>query len=1184
MPPFYAGTRCAASDLGMIPAGLTNDSGMATTLGDLTDCVSCSRPVPDGANFCPTCGTPQRVSSRFVGDEERRVVTVLFADLVGFTSISEQRDPEQVKRLIDTVFERLVADVESHGGVVDKMLGDAIVALFGAPVAHEDDAERAVRAGLAMQATLQKFRADHPSDAIEMRVGVNTGEVLVGTVAGTDYTAMGDVVNTAARLQELAVGGAVYVGDPTRQLCSAAVRFRPLDDVRLRGRTQDTLVWEALGFDSAPVARRWASDVEFVGRTAEMTMFKSVWSVVASGRGAIVAVTGEAGIGKSRLVHEAVRSLTNQRLGTMVIEGTCAPYGEPNVWWPVVGGLVTQLGFNRNGPPAEVRRRVARTLGRIEDFSADPTKLERMVELVMHLLGQPSSLDALGPVATRDAVFTVIVQALRRRTARGPVVVWVDDIQWAAPLLLELLESAARQLADTPLLIVTTERPTDQPALQWPPASDHVLTLHLALEALDEHESASLVEHAGGSDLSPTVVERISTRSGGNPLFLIELARLAASGSPDHADAELPGSLRALIAARLDELAPSPRAVIDNAAVLGNGGHVGALRDFAAALEQPFGPADLEELEATGMLVIEGLTWRFRSDVVREVAYHTLTKQARAQRHAGVASYLAHAEPDALDARAHHAASAAELRAELGPIPGVLDNIGQQAAELSADAAVRWFHQGAHRHGLTVVDRALALPEPSPETLRRLLLLQAEALVENHDLRRARAVLIDLAGRAEAVGDRVTRGETFRLLGSVEQIEGDLVAARRELGRAVEVFRELDDDAHLAEALRARGYTEIFGGSLSDAEWFLGEAEALFIAIGDARGRAWVQQNRAWVSFLSGDHDESNRRLERAIADFDAMGDRAGLTWSRGLLAYVHHFGRRTDDALELAAIVLEEARVWGDHWGGSMMLNLQASVHLWRGEVDLAADLAEDALAGFRRVDDRFGMIQALSTLNRAYVAAGRFAEANRSVEEVLVLSNSFGAMAYPTIAAAGAAMHLGQGGRAAELAEEAVGQLDTTGANVEEGRVVLAFGRLLDGDVDGALAKLVEVTVEASPFALAARATALAMIGDRTGALADVAAVEAMDSVSYWDRAVAEIAGAAAATGDEADRRHEGLQRLVDELHDVVIAAYGRDVLRHLEHRCDGADQSEPIEHSDLKIGGWRDVARLLVAGSAN
>ena len=636
----------------------------------------------------------------------------------------------------------------------------------------------------------------------------------------------------------------------------------------------------------------------------------------------------------------------------------------------------------------------------------------------------------------------------------------------------------------------------------------------------------------------------------------------------------MPGSLRALIAARLDELAQSPRAVIDNAAVLGNGGHVGALRDFAKALQQPFEPDDLEQLEAAGMLVIDGVMWRFRSDVVREVAYHTLTKQARAQRHAGVANYLGVAEPGEIDVRAHHAAAAAELRAELGSVPGVADDIGAMAIDLLADSAVRWFHQGAHHHGLALVERAMALPDPSPEVQRRLRLLQAEALVETHDLRRARTVLLDLAERSEQADDPVTRGETFRLLGTIEQLEGDLVASRRELGRSVEIFRELGDDVHLGEALRARGYAEIFGGSLSDAEWFLGEAEALFGATGNARGTAWVQQNRAWVSFLAGDHDESKRRLDKAIEDFEAIGDRAGLTWSRGLLAYVYHFGRCTDEALELASIVLEEAREWGDHWGGSLMLNLQASINLWRGNVGVAAGLAEDALAGFQKVDDRFGMIQALSTLNRAYVASGRFAEANRSVEEVLVLSNSFGAMAYPAIAAAGASMHLGSGARAAELADEAVNRLDTTGANVDEGRVVLAFGRLLQGDVDGALAKLVEVDVEASPFALAARATALAIVGDHDGALADVLAVESMESVSYWDRAVAQIAGAVVAPGEHADRRRGELQTLSGQLEDVVVASYAADVL----HRLDGR-AGDPSGHPDLKIGGWRHLAQLLV-----
>ena len=301
---------------------------------------------------------------------------------------------------------------------------------------------------------------------------------------------------------------------------------------------------------------------------------------------------------------------------------------------------------------------------------------------------------------------------------------------------------------------------------------------------------------------------------------------------------------------------------------------------------------------------------------------------------------------------------------------------------------------------------------------------------------------------------------------------GDLVAARRDLGRAVGELRELGDQVHLGEALRARGFAEVFGGSLGDAEWFLGEADArLRRRSATCAGRAWVQQHLAWVSFLAGDHAESQRRLTSAIESFEQLGDRSGVTWARGLLAYVYHFGRRNTEAEALAGVVLEEARRWGDEWGAAMMLNLKASIRLWSGDIDTARTLADKALAGFRRIDDRFGIIQALGTLNRALVASGRSADAERSVEEIMVLADAFGEMAYPVMAAAGTAMHLGKGRRAAELAAEAARHLDMTGANVDESKVVAAFGELLAGSADDALAVLLDVAVDDSPFALAAR-----------------------------------------------------------------------------------------------------------------
>lgn len=1137
-------------------------------------CHACSEPVPAGARFCPSCGTAQLAVLDRVVDDERRVVTVLFADIVGFTRLAEQRDPEQVKRLIDSVFERLVDVVESHGGVVDKVLGDAIVALFGAPIAHEDDADRAVRAGLAMQGVLAEVRADDPADAIDMRIGVNTGEVLVGTLAGTDYTAMGDVVNTASRLQDLAPAGEVLVGDETRQLCSPIVRFREFQSLRLRGREQPTVVWLAEGVDPAMPGRRWSSDVAFVGRREELGMLAAVTSTVLAGRGAVVAVSGEPGIGKSRLVSEALDPLLADHPDTLVLEGACAPYGEPNVWWPLTGGLLAEIGLDRSGSPDDVRERIRRRLpqiGAIED-PVDGTILdiEQRIELVMHLLGQPSALDELGPAAIRDAVVSRIVQVLRRRALRTPVIIWLDDLQWAAPILLDLLETLARQLAGLPVLTIATYRPFDDTDTEWPPPIDPALTLHLRLEPLADPDSEALVAVAVDSELGAETVQRIIARSGGNPLFLIELARLAAAGHGP--DSELPGSLRALIAARLDELSVAQRAMLDNASIIGNQGRVSSLRRFATELGQTFDTADLDVLVEEGLLVRERAAWRFRSDVVREVAYHTLTKQARATRHAGVASYLATYEPSAIDRRAHHAAAAAEIQAELGPIPGVPADVADDAVSLLAAAAHRWNRQGAHRRALHVIERALALHGEGDPVDRTLRLEHVETLANLRAGQRARMLGRELLADAVAEADRVVQGEALRVLGTIEQTDGDLIAARRDLGESVAIFRELGDVPRLAEALRARGFAEVFGGSLADAEWFLGEAEALFRDVGSRRGRAWVQQHLAWVSFLSGDHAQSEQRLLAAVATFDELGDREGRSWSLGLLAYGHHFARRDEAALELAAEVLADARRWGDEWGAAMMLNLQAAVALWRDELDEARALAERALATFRRIDDRFGTIQVLGTLSRVSAALGRFADVERTGEEVLALSDSFGELAYPSLAAAGAALHVGNGPRAVEHATNAIGRLDTTGANVDEGRVALAFGHLLGGDVEAALTTLLDVDVASSPFALAARATALVLVGDAAAALDDVRAVEAMVAsgldVSYWDRAVAAVAGVAAATGDEAVSRAEEVRMIVRRLEDVVVVNYAAAVLQRLGHECDA-----PVR--TVVIGGWVGIA---------
>src|SRR5690606_33241844 len=387
--------------------------------------------------------------------------------------------------------------------------------------------------------------------------------------------------------------------------------------------------------------------------------------------------------------------------------------------------------------------------------------------------------------------------------------------------------------------------------------------------------------------------------------------------------------------------------------------------------------------------------------------------------------------------------------------------------------------QRAYRRGMKVVERALGLAAPGSSGHRELLHLLAIGLVELHQLARARLVLADLEQLAEPATDDVMRAEVFRLRGQIEQLDGDLEAARRELGLAIAELRRLGDDEHLGEALRARGFAEIRGGSLTDAEWCLGEADGVFARIGDDRGRAWVLQHRAWLAFLSGDHQLAEERLKLAASEFERLDDRAGSNWSRGLLAYVHHYGGREAEADAIARSVLDEARRWGDDWGAAMMQNLRAAIRLWAGDIDEARALGDRALATFRRLEDRFGVMQALGTLSRVYVALGHAGDADRTSEELLVLSGYFGQMAFPSQGAAGTAMHLGHGARARELAADAIARLNATGANFDEARVIAAFGRLLEGDADGALAELLEVDVERSPFALAARATALVLVG---------------------------------------------------------------------------------------------------------
>jgi tetratricopeptide (TPR) repeat protein len=725
------------------------------------------------------------------------------------------------------------------------------------------------------------------------------------------------------------------------------------------------------------------------------------------------------------------------------------------------------------------------------------------------------------------------------------------------------------------VLVITAQR--DDVEIDWPPAVDHPITVRMPLEPLERGEAGELVRAVFGRPAIEALIDQLYERSGGNPLFLTELAELARENPESTA---LPGSLRALIAARLDRLPAHQRAIIDNASVLGAQGTAQALGHFAAEMGQSFDVADLEALAHDGLLEVRGNEWRFRSDVVREVAYQTLTKLVRAQRHAGTAAVMAELPFVPSDQVAHHAARAAELVAEIGPVPGVASDVAERAARLLHDAAHRSLEMGAFNQAVRHTTRALDLGVDDDHLARELLLFRAQAQTERRAGETARADALDALERSLEAGDRCHEAIGRRVLGVLHQRDGDLTAARRELGASVDIFRELDDDVELSVSLRERGFAEVFGGSLSDAEWLLGEAEALSERLEDRRGRAWVRQHQAWVAFLSGDTELAETRLLTAAQEFDLLGDRSGGGWAMGLLAYVRFYQRRFDEAEKLALRVRAESIQMGDPWAPAMMDSLIAGIRLWTCRFSEAEELARRALSAFRQIGDRFGAIQAMSARLRALVALGRLYEAERGMEEALAISDSFGDLSFPAMTAAGAAVHMGIGERAVLLAEIALARSTAMGAERSEPLTTLALALCQVGRADEALAHVEEANAR-SPYVAAVVSLTAALVGD------DAAAIEAADAVwdeggsTYLDRVIADVAAATAfaSTGDvEAARcRLERARATALDAGDVVA--------RELAVSVTAAIEGEPSPPDADHLGpGWRRVVADVAVRSGS
>jgi class 3 adenylate cyclase len=587
-------------------------------------CVRCGQVNPDLSKFCNACGAPLADSGR--AGEERRIVSVLFVDLVGFTSRAESLDPEDVRAFLTPYYEQVRTRLQSFGGRVEKFIGDAVMGIFGAPTTFGDDPERAVRAALAVRDWAEQ-------DGLQIRIAVNTGEAIVELEARPDHgeaMVAGDVVNTAARLQSAAPVGVVIVGEETYTATRNAVEYRPAPPVLAKGKTAPIQAWLAVRTTS-PAGERPTAPVPMIGRDRELDVLTGIWErVTEEGRAQFVTVFGPAGIGKSRLGLEMAKLVADQ--GARVMRGRSTPYGASTPY-SAFAQLVKQTAMIFDSDePSEARAKLASGLAEL----AGPAAAEEHAPQLEVLLG----LDGESAVVDRDTLFfsaRVFVESL---AMRGPTMLLFEDIHWADASQLDLLETLASRVRDVPVLFVALARPellTDRPT--W--GGGLPAYTALPLDPLSEASSEELAQQLLAAKAVANGASRIAEMAEGNPLFIEELAASIAERST--AD-ELPTSVRAIIAARLDSLPQGERSVLVDASVAGRVFWRGALAEMAAHDDLA---GTLSSLEDRGLIAREAVSrikgdqqFAFKHSLIHDVAYATLPRAARRERHAAVARFL----------------------------------------------------------------------------------------------------------------------------------------------------------------------------------------------------------------------------------------------------------------------------------------------------------------------------------------------------------------------------------------------------------------------------------------------------------------------------------------------------------------------------------------------------------------
>ncbi|MEU2613324.1 adenylate/guanylate cyclase domain-containing protein [Micromonospora sp. NPDC007271] len=989
-------------------------------------CPVCGTVAVPGARFCHNCGAALPAAATLPA-AERRVVTVLFGDLSDFTSWSEDLDPERVGAVTDRVLAALAGAVKTFGGHVDKLTGDGIMAVFGAPVAHEDDAERAVRAALSMQRAVRRVLDDERGGGapLGLRVGLNTGDVIAGIQAAIEYTVIGDTVNTAARLADAAAVGAVYAGARTAAATRHVASWRALRPLRLKGKREPVEAYELLGLLDAPGTRSGLGDeAPFVGRETEIGRVAGrLAEVIDRSEPRVLLMTAEAGIGKSRFAAEVERLAAGYDVGAgryaahtgaRVLSVRCAAFGERRRLAPLADLVRAAVGLPNDAATAVTRpaveerlRRLGQRLGRLSG-DLPPLAVDQLLALLgyaeLPAAGESGDWSAAAPPPDAEAVPNAVADLLSALAVEAPLVIVVDDLHDATAETINALGLALSRLTG-PVLVLLLGRPelvrTAGALTRVADAEVHVLPPLRGADA-----ARLLTSYLGGGKLPQADADRLLATAQGNPFYLAELVTLlmergALTPGPDRNPPAgwrlAPGSLgsrllsrdlAAVLAARIDALPPDARSVLRDAAVVGDTVPTGALE---ALREQRVGrdgrPAAVaaveldravEELLQRRMLHRTRAGYAFATPLMREAAYAGVSKAELAERHAALARWAAPESAAATPAGAFTETARDDFVAEHVERAGALAD----AVKLRPDAPARAVAPlGVAALG-RAARRALRSGEPAlaVEYAERAAELARDGLPLADQVVHARALLqigrpSDALASAEKIaanaGDAAaTRASALLLAGQAHQTVGDTDRAVRCWQEALQVATAAGLPAMRASAMRRLGMADFVTGRLGQASSRLAASYQVSLAAKDLRGQAWSLQNLAWVTTTRGDFAGTDAVLGRAARLFAELKDPYGRAWLRGTTAFARLLAGRLREACRMARVFLPFGERVGEAWAVGTLRAVEAYATAELGELAEADRGARRAYREFAEVGDDWG--QGFALVVRGVVARG--------------------------------------------------------------------------------------------------------------------------------------------------------------------------------------------------------------------